>query len=105
MIRSLFVSLFFFLGPALLLFMLRNVIRLLVLRANNKHQEPEVIDVTPVKEEDTPRWFYALVIVISLACAVTVFVNLEKDNVEIQGYVPAHVDSSGNIVSGDWKSK
>jgi len=108
MIRSLFVSLFFFFGPALLLFMLRNITLLLLLRAKNKQQktqEPEVIDVTPVKKERAPNWFYVLVVTISLACAITVFIQLQNGDTEIQKYVPAHVDESGNIAPSDWKSK
>jgi len=108
MIRSIFVALFFFVGPALLLFMLRNIILLLLLRAKNKHEkasEPEVIDITPVKKDRAPNWFYAIVIVISLSSAVTVFMNLEKGELETQHYVPAFVDESGNIVSGGWKDK
>jgi len=108
MIRSIFVALFFFFGPALLLFMLRNLILLLLLRAKNKHEkasEPEVIDITPIKKDRAPNWFYAVVVVISLSCAVTVFMNLEKGGIEARHYVPAHVDESGNIVTGGWKDK
>ena len=106
MIRSLFVSLFFFFGPALLLFMLRNMTLLLLLRAKNKQQkaqEPEVIDVTPIEKERAPNWFYALVIAVSLACAVTVFIQLQNGDTEVHQYVPAHVDKSGKIVTGDWQ--
>ncbi len=107
MIRSLFVSLFFFFGPALLLFMLRNLTLLLMLRAKNRHekaQEPEIIDITPVDKERAPNWFYALVLVISLACAVMVFLQLEKQSdVDVHQYVPAHINESGKIVTGDWK--
>jgi len=108
MIRSLFVSLFFFFGPALLLFMLRNMTLLLLLRAKNNHEknhEPEIIDVTPVETERAPKWFYALVVVISLACAVTVFLNLKKTEIDTQHYVPAHIGESGEIVTGDWQAK
>jgi len=106
MIRSIFVSLFFFFGPALLLFMLRNLTLLLLLKAKAKQakaQEIEVIDITPIKKDRAPTWFYALVIAISLTCAVSVFLNLDRGGAEVQHYVPAHVDESGNIVSGDWK--
>jgi len=108
MIRSIFVSLFFFFGPALLLFMLRNLALLLLLKAKARQAEKpevEVIDITPVKKERAPGWFYALVIAISLTCAVTVFLNLERGETEVRHYVPAHVDESGNIVTGDWKNK
>jgi len=109
MIRSIFVSLFFFFGPALLLFMLRNLVLLLLLRAKHRREkppEPEIIDITPVDKERAPAWFYALVVAISLASAVTVFLQLEKKGeAQVQHYVPAHMDQSGNIVTGDWKEK
>jgi len=106
MIRSLFVSLFFFFGPALLLFMLRNITLLLLLRAKNKQQqvqEPEVIDVTPVNKDRAPTWFYTLVVAVSLTCAITVFIYLQNGDTEVHPYVPAHIDKSGNIAPGDWK--
>ncbi len=109
MIRSLFVSLFFFFGPALLLFMLRNLTLLLLLKAKGRQEQAhqvEVIDITPVKKGRAPTWFYALVVAISLSCAVTVFMNLDHgEDTEVQHYVPAHVDESGNVVSGDWQNK
>lgn len=107
MIRSLFVSLFFFFGPALLLFMLRNLTLLLLLRAKNRRErarEPEVIDITPVDKERAPNWFYALVVAISLASAVTVFMHLQhKADTEVNHYVPAHMDEAGNLVPGHWQ--
>jgi len=108
MIRSLFVSLFFFFGPALLLFMLRNITLLLLLKAKRRQdqaQQVEIIDITPVEKERAPNWFYALVVAISLTCAVSVFMSLDKGDAEVQKYVPAHVDESGNVVSGDWQGK
>jgi len=109
MIRSLFVSLFFFFGPALLLFMLRNLVLLLLLRAKHRREkppEPEVIDITPVGKERAPTWFYALVVVVSLASAVTVFMQLEKKgDVGAHQYVPSHMNESGELVPGHWISK
>jgi uncharacterized membrane protein len=108
MIRSLLVSLFFFFGPALLMFMLRNLTLLLLLWARNRQRrvrEQEIIDITPVRKGRAPAWFYAVVIIISLTSAVTVFTQLQHGDVEQQQYVPAHVDKSGNIVSGDWEPK
>ncbi len=109
MIRSIFVALFFFFGPALLLFMLRNLVLLLLLRAKHRREktpEPEIIDITPVDKQRAPNWFYALVVAISLASAVTVFLQLEqKGQTRAQHYVPAHMDQSGNIVTGDWQEK
>ena len=58
MIRSIFVSVLFFFGPALLMFMLRNLFFLtrawLRLRKIQKKQEHEVIDITPHKHHGSP---------------------------------------------------
>jgi len=108
MIRELFISIFFFFGPALLMLMLRNVTLLSLLWLKNRQQharEEKIIDITPVEKHRAPRWFYALVIVISLISAVTVFINLEKDAAQVNQYMPAHIDASGKIVSGDWQDK
>ena len=108
MIRSIFVALFFFFGPALLLFMLRNFVLLLLLRAKHRREkspEPEIIDITPVDKERAPNWFYVLVVAVSLACAVAVFMQMERQtDVEEHQYMPAHTDESGNIVKGHWKN-
>jgi len=107
MIRELIITVFFFFGPALVMVVLRNLVLLLLLRARMRRDnppEPEIIDITPVDNERAPTWFYALVVVISLACAVTVFLQLEKQsNVEEHQYIPAHIGTSGNIVPGGWK--
>jgi uncharacterized membrane protein len=108
MIRSLFVALFFFFGPALLMFMLRNLTLLLLLWAKNRRrraQEEKIIDITPVRKHRAPNWFYIAVVLVSLASAVTVFIQLQSDDVQQQQYMPAHVDESGNIVPGRWKPK
>jgi hypothetical protein len=106
MIRSLFVSLFFFFGPALLMFMLRNLLLLWRLRAQRREQQPEVIDIKPVDERKrAPNWFYALVVAISLASAVTMFLYLQEhsDQGEVRHYVPAHIDAAGRLVPGHWQ--
>jgi len=109
MIRELLIATFFFFGPALLMVTLRNIVLLLLLWAKNRQQrarEQEIIDITPVDKNRAPHWFYAVVIVISLISAVSVFLALQhKDAVGQHQYVPAHVDKSGKIVTGDWKRK
>ena len=107
MIRNLLISIFFFFGPAILLFMLRNglVLLRLWLRARQRREgEPRVIDITPVSDKKAPAWFYALVVVISLGCAVAVFMFLQSDvEVESRRYVPAHVGEDGKVVPGHWE--
>ena len=107
MIRNLLISIFFFFGPAILMFMLRNGFLLLRLwlRARQAHeQEPRVIDVTPISDKKAPAWFYALVVVVSLGCAVAVFIFLQSDvEAESRRYVPAYVGEDGKVVPGHWE--
>ena len=108
MIRNLFVAIFFFFGPALLMFMMRNIVLLTLLWLKKKqkeaHEHPEVIDITPIHKQRHPNWFIIVVVIISLFCAVSVFIQLQKaDDVAQHQYVPAYTDEAGNIVPGDWK--
>jgi len=107
MIRNLLISLFFFFGPAILLFMLRNglvLLRLWLKARQGREGEPRVIDVTPVADRKAPAWFYALVVIVSLGCAVAVFIFLQSDvEVESQRYVPAYVGEDGKVVPGHWE--
>ncbi len=109
MIRELVIAVFFFFGPALVMVVLRNLVLLLLLRAKQRREkahEPEVIDITPVDESRTPFWFYAMVVAVSLTCAVFVFMLLEqKTNHGVHQYVPAHSDKSGKIVPGHWRNE
>ncbi len=102
MIRNLLVSILFFIGPALLMMLARNLLLALLRR-----RQPEVIDVTPVSENEkrrVPRWFYLMVIVISLISSVVVFSQLQESReAEKQQYIPAHVNGSGVLVPGHWK--
>jgi sterol desaturase/sphingolipid hydroxylase (fatty acid hydroxylase superfamily) len=106
MIRNLLVAIFFFFGPALLMFMLRNVFLLLRIwrvARQKKSQEPEVIDITPVKPQ-TPMWFYIAAGVLGLASAISVFLYLQSiDDMLPQHYVPAYTDDSGQVVPGRWQ--
>lgn len=107
MIRNLMIAIFFFFGPALLLFMLRNgvlLLRLWLRARRTRAQEPRVIDITPAPGKRAPAWFYVLVVVISLACAVSVFIFLQSDfEAESRRYVPAYVDEGGKVVPGHWE--
>lgn len=109
MIRNLLVSIFFFIGPALLMFMMRNIVMIMMIWMKNKElraREQEIIDITPIHHHIHPNWFVIAVVFISMFCAVTVFIELQSsDDVAPHQYVPAHMDESGNIVPSDWKSK
>ena len=107
MIRNLLISIFFFFGPAILLFMLRNglvLLRLWLMARKGREEEPRVIDITPVSDSKAPAWFYALVVLISLGCAVAVFLFLQADSeAESRRYVPAYVGEDGKVVPGHWE--
>ena len=109
MIRSFLVSIFFFVGPALLMFMLRNIAMMMLIWMKNKQRrarQQEVIDVTPIHHHIHPNWFVIIVVIVSMFCAVTVFMKLQSsDDVEPHQYVPAHMGESGEIVPGGWKPK
>jgi len=108
MIRNLFLIVFFFFGPALVMFMLRNIILLvriwLFTRVQRRNQS-EVIDITPVQPAaiSTPRWFYLVAAVLGTATAVAGFMHLQSADSESRQYVPAHVEENGGIVPGYWK--
>jgi len=107
MIRNLLIAIFFFFGPALLMFVARNMllIGLFWLKTRRKReQEHKIIDITPIHNHRHPNWFVIIVVTVSLTCALTVFMELQKaDDVEPQHYVPAYTDDSGRIVPGHWQ--
>ncbi len=109
MIRSILVSIFFFVGPALLMFMLRNIVLITRLWLKNRQlhaHDREIIDITPIHNHIHPNWFVITVVIISLFSAVSVFVELQRsDDVGPHQYVPAHMGESGTIVPGGWKPK
>lgn len=108
MLRNLLVSIFFFIGPALLMFIARNMVLLLLLwlkARQAREMEQKVIDITPVRKQRAPRWFYILVLLVSLTSAISVFMMLQNGDVPPQEYVPAYTDEAGNIVPGQWRPK
>jgi len=109
MIRNLFVALFFFFGPALLMFVARTGFVLFRLWLRNKlrqarEEHDKVIDVTPVNHHHHPRWYVVIVVVVSLACSIAAFAYLQSDPAEQRRYVPAYSDDAGNIVPGHWQT-
>ena len=109
MIRNILLAIVFFFGPALLMFMLRNIVLLLRLwlhQRNLRTMEPEVIDITPgVEKKPAPKWFYAMAVALGLAVAVSAFMYLQSVDGEARHYVPAHVGSDGKVMPGHWQNK
>jgi len=106
MIRNLLLAIVFFFGPALLLFMLRNILLLLRiwLVARAQRNQPEIIDITPVERNPAPRWLYLAAAVLGVATAVAGFMHLQTVDSERRQYVPAHIGEQGQIVQGHWQS-
>jgi len=104
MIRNLLIAVFFFFGPAMLMFVARNALLIGLLWLKKRHkreQEHKVIDITPIHNHRHPNWFVIIVVIVSLTCAVTVFMELQKtDDVGPQRYIPAYTDESGRVVPG-----
>ena len=104
MIRSIFVSALFFFGPALLMFMLRNLFLFLKvwlrLRRMRKEQEHDVIDITPHKHGSPSMLFNIAAIVVGIICAFLAWQEMNKAPEQKMHYVPAHVDESGRIIPG-----
>lgn len=104
MIRSIFVSALFFFGPAILMFMLRNLFLFsrawLRLRRAQKKQEAEIIDITPHKHGSPSMLFNIAAIAVGLICAFLAWQEMTSGPEEKQQYVPAHVNEQGKIIPG-----
>lgn len=107
MIRNLLIAIFFFFGPAMLMFIARNLVLIGLLWLKNRHKrelEHKVIDITPIHNHRHPNWYVIIVVIVSLTCAVAVFMELQKtDDVEPQQYVPAYTNESGQVIPGHWR--
>ncbi|MES0371570.1 MAG: hypothetical protein ABUK11_04770, partial [Mariprofundaceae bacterium] len=108
MIRSIFVSALFFFGPAILMFMLRNLFLFLRawlrIRRARKKQESEIIDITPHQHGSPSMLFNIAAIAVGLICAVLAWQEMTSGPEERQHYVPAHVDEQGKIIPGKMKA-
>ncbi|MDX8413897.1 MAG: hypothetical protein R8J85_07395 [Mariprofundales bacterium] len=107
MIRQVFITLLFFFGPAILTMVIRHVVLLLHLaRKRHYHRNnPEIIDVTPTSPGRAPRWFVVASMLIGFGCAWLAWWALADRPAISTQYHPAHVDSTGKIVSGKWEPK
>ncbi len=104
MIRSIFVSALFFFGPALLMFMLRNLFLLLRawlrLRRQRKKQEHEIIDITPHKHGSPSMLFNIAAIVVGLVSAFLAWQEMGSGPEQRQHYIPAHINEHGKVMPG-----
>ncbi len=104
MIRSIFVSALFFFGPALLMFMLRNMFLLLRawlrLRRQRKKQEHEIIDITPHKHGSPSMLFNIVAIMVGLVSAFLAWQEMGSGPEQRQHYIPAHINEHGKVMPG-----
>jgi len=104
MLRSLLVSLFFFFGPAILLFLLRTLFLMfrywLHVRKMQQEQEENIIDITPHHKRRPSNIFVAIAITVGLVSAVLVWLEMQGHETQKMKYIPAHVNEKGVTVPG-----
>ncbi len=104
MIRNIFVSALFFFGPALLMFMLRNLFLFLRvwlrLRRMRREQEHDIIDITPHKRSSPSLLFNITAIVVGVVCAFLAWQEMNSAPGKELRYVPAYVNEKGELVPG-----
>jgi len=100
MIRNIIVTLLFFFGPALLMFVLRNIFLFWKSRKAMQKQQPDIIDITPTGPTSPSRFFLASVIAVGLTSAYLAYTQLTMDNPTHQQmqYIPAHINTQGELV-------
>lgn len=99
MIRNIIVTLLFFFGPALLMFVLRNIFLFWKLRRTVENRQPDIIDITPTTPSRPSHFFLASVIAVGLISAYFAYAQLTMDNGTPQTqYTPAHINAQGELV-------
>ena len=99
MMRNIIVTLLFFFGPALLMFVLRNIFLFWKLQRAIKRQQPDIIDITPKKPSAPSHFFLASVIAVALISAYFAYAQLTMDNTDAKTqYIPAHINAQGELI-------
>jgi len=98
MIRNIFVTLLFFFGPALLMFVLRNMF--LAWRHRRIHKKPDVIDITPINPSSPSRFFVMSAVTVGIIFGYLAWSQINHDGDTSQGthYTPAYVNAQGELV-------
>ncbi|MFQ5581930.1 MAG: hypothetical protein ACE5F3_04785 [Mariprofundaceae bacterium] len=103
MIRNFLVSILFFFGPVILMFVLRNLglfLRLWLSMRRRQRQEAEVIDITPVSDNGPSVLFIIAAIMIGLVCATLAWLRVGGEGIDDRQYAPAYMDERGVVVPG-----
>ena len=106
--RSLIISLLFFFGPVILMFVLRHaalLLRLWLMMRRHRESQPEIIDITPEKPKPPSLLF---IVVTLIAGSLFAYLAWERITSEAEltiekSYAPARIDEKGNIVPGTYE--
>jgi len=97
MIRNIFVTLLFFFGPALLMFVLRNMF--LAWRHRRIHKKSNVIDITPIDPSSPSRFFVMSAVTVGIIFAYLAWSQINyHDGSRGTQYTPAHINAQGELV-------
>ena len=103
MIRNIIVSLIFFFGPAILMFVLRHMFFFWKLRREMRRKQADIIDITPQKPNAPSHFFIASVVTVGLISAYFAYTQLHSEHTKQQTqYVPAHINAQGELVPGQY---
>jgi len=100
MIRNILVTLLFFFGPALLMFVLRNIFLFWKSRKAMQKQQPDIINITPSGSTSPSRFFLASVIAVGLISAYLAYnqLTINHNNQQQMQYIPAHINAQGKLL-------
>jgi hypothetical protein len=106
--RSLIISLLFFFGPVILMFVLRHAVlllRLWLMMRRHRQSQPEVIDITPEKPQPPSVLFIVITLIAGSLFAYLAWdrITSEAELTIEKSYAPAHVDERGKIVPGHYE--
>jgi len=106
--KSVFISLLFFFGPVLAMFALRYLgllLRIWLSWQRQKKQGKDVIDITPQKPHPPSIRFIIFAVAAGLVISALVWHRLANENGLGGVYIPAHTDSAGNLVPGNFQNR
>ena len=107
MIRNIFITLIFFFGPALLMFVIRHFFLLFKIWRTVRKQQTQntIIDITPHPARTSPgKVFIIASLLVGLMCATWVWSQMANTSgqTEVQ-YIPAHIDATGKVIPGHYE--
>ncbi len=105
--KSLFISMLFFFGPVILMFVLRYfglLLRLwLMYRRARQESDANIIDITPEKPHPPSKAFIIIAILLGIGFAVLAYQRIGSAPDTHRQYVPAQVDEQGRVIPGRFR--